>query len=193
MNIGRGLIVVLVLLIVIAVLVKAVELFQTNVVEADASNFVLEDLAAKYPGADIDIMTITQKYNARGDSYFEVKTKVTVNPDSPCPERSHILYNYPVQNFVQQPQEAITRGCTVCGEGICTIAFPEEAIIASHTISGTGAVHAYIQANPGAKPAVTEQADSWTVRWDSPDAASYYLVSIHRSGTVLGVKSNQKG
>lgn len=192
MAIRRELILILVLLIVIAVLVKAMELFQVNVVEADAGKFVVEDLISKYPGADISVMTFTSKYNDRGDKYFEVKARLTVNPWSPCPERSHIFYNYPVQNFIPQPPEVITRNCVICAEGICTIAFPEEAIIASHTLAGTGAVQSYLDAHSDAVPAVTEAADSWSVRWDSPAADSFYVVDIHRNGTILGMSSNPK-
>ena len=104
MAIKRELLLIVALLLVIAVLVKLVEFFQVNVVEGDASKFVLEDLRNKYPTADIAIMTITSKTNDNNQRYFEVKARVTQDPDTPCPERSHIFYNYPAQNFVPQHQ-----------------------------------------------------------------------------------------
>jgi hypothetical protein len=188
MAIRREILLIALLLLAIALLVKLVEFFQTNVVEGDASNFVLEDLQSKYPDADIAIMTITTKYNEKGARYFEVKAKVTQEPGSPCPRRSHIYYNYPVQNFVPQQPEVITNRCAVCTEGICTIAFQEEAIIASHTFPGTEDVHSYITRNRNAASYVAETTDSWTVTWDSEGTNSYYIIQVHRNGTVLMVK-----
>jgi hypothetical protein len=194
MAIRRELLLIIGLILIIAALIKVIEFFQVNVVEADASKFVMEDLGNKYPGADLSIMTIIQKTNPSGAHYFEVKARVTENPDSPCPERSHIFYNYPAQNFIPQPAEVITSGCRVCSEGICTIAFSEEAIIASHTFPGTGAVTTYIGSNDQVSPSVAEKVDaeSWLVKWDAPSAPSYYLVDVHRNGTILSVKEIQK-
>ncbi len=189
MAIRRELLLIVVLLIVIALLVKLVEFFQVNVVEGDASKFVLEDLRSKYPTADISILQITPMTNDNGQRYFQVEAKVTQDPDTPCPERSHIYYNYPAQNFVPQPPDVITHNCVVCAEGICTIAFPEEAIIASHTFQGTGAVQSYLTQYPNAIPAVAEKADSWEVTWSSQSANQSYVVDIRRDGTISGVQA----
>lgn len=189
MAIRRELVVVAVILL-IAVGVKLLEIFQSSTPEvSDASKFVLEDLRATYPGADISIMSITPKYNQQEKSYLEVKARVTQKPLSPCPERLHIYYNYPVQNFVPQPPEVITgTNCQVCMEGACTIAFPEEAVIASHTLWGTKEVQDYLHANIDATPLVTQKGDSWLVRWDSEKAGYSYLVEIHRNSTILSVR-----
>jgi hypothetical protein len=187
MAVRRELLLIIVLLVVIAALVMAIQFFQVNIVEADASNFVMEDLRSKYPYADIEVMTITPMQNNNGQRYFEVKAKVTQMLETPCPERSHIYYNYPAQNFVPQPPEVITRHCQVCTQGICTIAFPEEAIIASHTFEGTEDVASFVQQYQNAVPGVDEQDDSWVVNWYSSTADSSYMVTIHRNGTVVEV------
>ncbi len=189
MAIRRELLLIVVLLLVIAVLIKLVEFFQVNVVEGDASKFVLEDLRAKYPAADISIMDITPMTNDNGQRYFQVKAKVTQDPDTPCPERSHIYYNYPAQNFVPQQPDVITHNCVVCTEGICNIAFPEEAIIASHTFQGTSVVQTYLTQYPNAIPTVVEKTDSWEVTWSSQTAKQSYVVDIRRDGTISGVSS----
>ncbi len=189
MAIKRELLLIVALLLVIAVLVKLVEFFQVNVVEGDASKFVLEDLRNKYPTADIAIMTITPKTNDNGQRYFEVKARVTEDPDSPCPERSHIFYNYPAQNFVPQQPEIITHNCAVCTEGICTIAFPEEAIIASHTFPGTADVQDYLRKNANAVPSVAEKSDSWEVTWSSQTANQSFVVDVRRDGTISSVSA----
>jgi hypothetical protein len=193
MAIRREILLIVILLVIIAVLVKLAEfVVKLNVEETDASKFVLEDLRTKYPAADIAVMSMTSKYNDLGGKYFEVKARVTQNADGPCPDRSHIFYNYPVQNFVPQPKEVITANCAVCTEGICNIAFAEEAVIASHTLGGTDAVRYYLVANQNAVPAVTEKSDTWLVKWDSATSAASYLAEIHRNGTVVSVREIAK-
>ncbi|MBU0527058.1 hypothetical protein KKE92_01130 [Candidatus Micrarchaeota archaeon] len=192
MGIRRELLLIVILIVIVAVLAMAVRFFNVNVVEADASNFVMEDLQSKYPYADIGIMAISSQYNEAGGKYFEVKAKVTAAPETKCPERSHIYYNYPAQNFVPQPPEVITKNCVVCSKGICNIAFPEEAIIASHTFEGTENVRSYLQANQNAIPYVNENNNSWEVVWNSQTADSYYAVTLHRNGTILGLGSISK-
>ncbi len=189
MAVKRELLLIVVLLIVIALLVKLVEFFQVNVVEGDASKFVLEDLNSKYPGADISIINITPMTNDNGQQYFQVKAKVTQDPDTPCPERSHIYYNYPAQNFVPLPPDVITHNCVVCAQGICNIAYPEEAIIASHTFQGTSGVQSYLTQYQNAVPAVVEKSDSWEVTWNSQSATQSYVVDIRRDGTVSSVSA----
>jgi hypothetical protein len=182
---NREAVLILILLVVIAVLVKVVEFFQVDVVEADASKFVKEDLNSKYPGSDIEIMGISGKSNLQGGKYLELKARVTEGALTPCPERSHLFYNYPEQNFVPQPAEAITRNCKVCTEGICTLAFPEEAIIASHTLKGTEIIQNYLKLHPDAWPTAVEAQDSWEVLWQSPSADNSYTVALKNDGTVL--------
>jgi hypothetical protein len=187
MDIRREIVSIVVLLILIALLVKAIEFFKMDVVEADAREFVLEELHTKYPTADVEIMAVTAQYNDEGERYFEVKTRVTEDPFGPCPQRSHIFYNYPVQNFVPQLPEVITSGCAVCTDGICTIAFSEEAVIASHTFDGTEAVHSFIESYPDATPLVSENPESWLVTWGSSNADYQYEVEVHRDGSILEV------
>ena len=191
MAIRREILLIVALLVIIAVLVKVFEIAQTmtqGVPDATkASNFVSEDLSTKYPAADISIMSVTQKSNDQGKAYYEVEARVTQDPNSPCPQRSHIFYNYPEQNFVPQPTEVITSNCSVCTEGMCNIAFSEEAIIASHTLPGTDAVQLYLQSSQGAFATVTEKTDGWLVKWDSATSSVSYVVEMHRNGSILNV------
>ncbi|MFH1393483.1 MAG: hypothetical protein ABII71_02325 [Candidatus Micrarchaeota archaeon] len=193
MGIKREWQLIVVLLILIVLLVKAVEFFKVDVVEADASNFVMEDLTSRYPEADISIMSIREMTNDAGDNYFEVKARVTEGAATPCPGRMHIYYNYPEQNFISQPSEVITMGCEVCTEGICTLAFPEEAVIASHTFEGTDDISSYLSLYPSAYPSTTESKDSWLVVWNSPLALNTYYVELGKDGSVHSVDSREKG
>ncbi len=188
----KELTVLVVLVVLIILLVKVVEFFKVNVVEADASKFVLEDLYSKYPGADIEILVIKEKLNEENAKYFEIKAKVTTGALTPCPERMHIYYNYPVQNFVPQPKEYITRNCQVCTEGTCTLAFPEEAIIASHTFEGTEDVHRFVTEKESAYPLVAENNNDWVVTWDSPVSAEYYVVIVGKDGELISAEEIMK-
>ena len=191
---SREILLIVALLIFIVLIVKVAELFQKVPAESDATRFVLDDLSSKYRNADISIMSINPKTNEKGGKYFEVKTKVTMHPQSPCPERSHIYYNYPAQNFVPQPSDVVTSNCAVCQERSCIIAFSEEAVIGSHTLSGTEMVQAYVDLYSSSllSPQVTETTDSWTITWDSTSASYYIVVSLKRNGLVTSVKRFDK-
>ncbi len=186
---SREILLIVALIIVIVLIVKIAEVFQAAPLEADASKFVLDDLNNKYRNADIAIMNILPKVNDNGGKYFEVEAKVTMDPQSACPERSHIYYNYPAQNFVPQPPDVITSNCSVCQEKTCVIAFPEEAVIGSHTLSGAEQVQAYVDLFSSSllPPQVTETNSSWLVKWDSTAATYYDTVLVKRDGTIMNV------
>ena len=186
--------VLLVLLIAVAL---AISLFIFSkpsypMTQDDAKKFFLEDLREKYPGADVrEIMEILPQTAPDGTPYYQLKARVTSGIFSPCPERVHVYYDYPPKNFVAQPPEYITRGCKVCiNEPNCIIAFPEEAIIASHTYSGTDAVEQFIKDNSDARAEATfDGAATWTVTWSSASSGKGYIVGISKSeNKVLFVK-----
>jgi len=188
----REVAILVVLILAIIILVGIIEFFQPDIQEADASKFVVEDLHSRYTDADIEIITITEMYNDNGEKYYEIKAKVTKDHLTPCPERMHIFYNYPDQNFITQPTEYITRDCEVCTEGTCTIVFPEEAIIASHTFNGTEAVRNYIAVHDDAVPDASESDGSWTVIWNSANATNYYTINMGINGKIKSVEEIPK-
>jgi len=166
--------------------------------EGDAKKFFLEDLKEKYPGADVrEIIEILPQKATDGSDYFQLKARVTTGLNGPCPERMHIYYDYPPKNFVAQPPEYITRGCRVCIDvPVCILAFPEDAIIASHTYAGTEDVANFIKQNAD----VTVDAQFmdeyksykgiWYVTWTSVSATKAYVVVLSRSDNkVLEIES----
>lgn len=189
MNTKAGIVLLIILILAIVAIVKVAEMFKPHDVQADATKFVLEDLHFKYKNADVEILEMKNMTNPEGQKYVEIKAKVTTQQNTPCPERMHIFYNYPVQNFVPQPAEVITANCQACTEGPnCILAFPEEAVIASHTFAGTEDVAAYLTVyNQPAVSTAVENANSWTVTWDSPDSPYYYVVEIMKNKTVKSV------
>ncbi len=154
--------------------------------EGDAKNFVLEDLRDKYPDADEVSILSSELQTGNGSQYYYLKAKVVRNAKTPCPERIHVYYNYPLQNFVTQPPEYITRGCKVCiNEPVCLLAFEEDAIIASHTYPGAEEVANYIREFPDAQPTVSPGEGIWEVDWDSGNAGHYYKVVLSKSGNSV--------
>ena len=167
-----------------------------QVSEEGAKSFFLEDLKEKYPGADVrEIMEILPATASDGSPYYQLKARVTNGIATPCPERMHVFYDYPPKNFVAQQPEYITRGCKVCiGSPNCILAFPEEAIIASHTYNGTEEVTAFIKGNSDAKAAAVfldsynGTIGAWEVAWSSATSPAAYRVFLSKSqNSVLGV------
>ena len=192
MLIKKELLIVLGLAVIVILLAAALTYFSVNVESADAGKFVLEDLRTKYPKADIEVLEVKEKFNADNKKYFEVNARVTEDYESACPKRSHIYYNYPVQNFVPSPAEKITTSsCTVCTSGSCIINYPEEAIIASHTLAGTSEVHSFIQTQVAASVSSSTVGSYWLVRWSAPNITYLYEVKIAMNGTVVSVSKGK--
>jgi len=189
----KELLTIVLLIAIVIILISSIQFFRKSVEEGEASQFVTEDLRERFPLADISIISIDEKTNEDGTNYYSIKAKVTEEYASPCPRRMHIYYNYPEQNFIPQPTEYITTDdCEVCGEGICTIAFPEEAVIASHTMEGTDEVNEYISKNTYAVPYVSKTDGNWVVKWDSPTASHYFEVELSVNGDVLRKEKKNK-
>lgn len=152
---------------------------------------ILEDLHNKYPNANVGILSIAKKTNGNNETYYNIKSLVVLNYKTPCPERMSIYYNYPDQNFVPQPPEYITKNCKVCVNELCTILYPEEAVIASHTFSGTESVAQFLEKNPDAKHTVSKVAGGngtlWLVNWTSETQG--IGVQLYDNGTIEYVTS----
>ncbi len=164
--------------------------------EQDAKKFFLEDLKEKYPGADIrEITQISNLTADDGKPYFQLQARVTNGIATPCPERIHVYYDYPPKNFVAQPPEYITKGCKVClNEPSCPIAFPEEAIIASHTYPDASEVQDFISKTADAFPDAVyyetygNYSGVWLVTWSANSSGAGYQVILSKAqNRVLGV------
>jgi hypothetical protein len=161
--------------------------------QESAKAFFLEDLQGKYPNADVrEVMEILPATASDGSPYFQLKARVTTGLYTPCPERIHVFYDYPPKNFVAQPPEYITRGCRVCLDTpTCILAFPEEAIIASHTYNGTEAVAAFVKGNSDAAVQATaldtygNHSGVWLVQWSSASSGKGYTVVLSKSANKV--------
>lgn len=184
----REITVTAVLLIIVIVLILGTKFYTGTFENSDAKKFVIEDLRAKYPGADkIEIVSYEKKSSDMGE-YYVIKASVSEGLTTSCPKRTHFYYNYPLQNFVPAPPEYVVRNCKVCENNRpCVIAFPEEAIIASHTFPGSEKVHKYILDNKEASPSVTKSTQGWNVVWTSSLNYSYNVL-VAENGTIIKVE-----
>ena len=173
----------LALVLILVILASAVKVLEVNVEQADARRFVLEDAEDRFPGADNEIIRIDEAYNEQNERYYHMKVRVTNFPATGCPERMHVYYNYPEQNFEPEPIEFVTTECRVCTQEPCALVFPEEAIIASHTLDGGEPVRAFLEDFPTAYPNVEQSGDTWRVTWDSPVSTYYYVVGVSIDGS----------
>lgn len=187
--------VLLVLLVAVALVAAALIFTKPSypLTQEDAKKFFLEDLQGKYPDAEIrEVSEITQLAAADGTPYYQLRARVTKGFSTPCPERLEVYYDYPPKNFVAQPPEYITRGCKVClNVEKCVLAYPEEAIIASHTYSGAEAVADFVKRNADAKPSVSFEETYnghfgvWLVKWSSAASGAAYTVVLSKNANVV--------
>jgi hypothetical protein len=183
---------IIVLVVIIALLIISTTFFKHDLKESTAREFVMKDLQAKYPNAEVEVLSVATVDNGATGKYYEIKAKATEDAQSKCPIRTHIYYNYPTQNFVPQAPEYLTKGCKVCTKGACIIAFPEEAIIASHTLAGSEGVNRFLEFNPSAMPIVKENEDRWIVVWGSAYSNTQYIVEVSKDGKILAGQEIEK-
>ena len=87
----------------------------------------------------------------------------------------------------RSPLRIITDNCQVCiNESTCVLAFPEEAIIASHTYNGTDDITNFIQQDPDATAQaslenVSPYGPTWEVYWNSASTGDNYTVFISQT------------
>lgn len=186
----KEIIIIIILIILVISLVLGLKFTTDNFGGGDANKFVYEDLKKKFPDADkIEILITEPKTNEKGFSYYFIKATVSANLSTPCPTKTYYYYNYPAQNFVPSPPDYVVKDCQICGNTTCMISFPEEAIIASHTLNGTDAVHKYV-ISQNIIPHVSKTANGWMVIWGNSPVNYSYKVIMGDNGTVLSIESN---
>ncbi len=179
---------IIVLVAVAIIIAGGMKFYETTVLSDDARTYVLEDLRANNPDADVvEIFSWESSTNEEGEQYYLIRARATEGLYTPCPKRTHYIYYYPEQNFVTQPPERITVGCRVCEGNGCVIAFPEEAIIASHTNSGSTSMQSYLDRYTDAVPSVSESETEWAVSWRSESAPYGYDVQIAKDGEIIRI------
>lgn len=186
------------LLALLVVLLLVFPKAPANVSESDAKNWVLEDMRTKYPQASsLEIISVDQNSTtSAGAKSYSIKGAAVLDSNSLCPERYHLYYDYPKSNFVTWT-ETIVKNCAVCtGQAQCIIAFPEQAVIASHTFNGTARVSQFITTYPAAMPNATFYEsfngvqNVWLVKYTAPESSYSLLVLVSKvDGKIISVDS----
>lgn len=187
--------VLLIILLIVALLafLSFSRLF-TGRSEEDARKFFAEDLAENYPTADAREIIDVSKIGEGPTSYYALKARVSYNLSTPCPSRTEVEYNYPVQNFIKRT-DPLVYGCQVCiNRPRCVLTYEEEAIIASHSYNGTEAVNNYLHQHPDAKPKATlldsyaDERNVWQVDWTANGAEGLRVYISQAQNQVIGTE-----
>jgi hypothetical protein len=147
-----------------------------------------------YPGAQTNVTEVTPQ-----DNSWKITAEVIYGANTPCPNMSIVVYEYPAFGFVPRAENNITENCQLLScKGIenCEIAMPEEAIIASHILNNVPEINSFI--NEVGYDNVRVDATSydsyfenktnstypfvWVVTWTSPKANSSVRLILNQTG-----------
>jgi len=149
---------------------------------------VKEHMQVQYPGSTTDVFSVVSQ-----DGSWKMTSKVLYGANTPCPDLSIVVYEYPKFGFVPRDQNNITSNCQLLGckdIPVCRIAMPEEAIIASHKLNNISEVDSFVRdfgySNVRVDAAFYDNyfepktnytySSVWVVRWSSPNAD--YLIRL---------------
>ncbi|NYZ78917.1 hypothetical protein H0N99_02105 [Candidatus Micrarchaeota archaeon] len=169
-----------------------------QVTQEEAVNFVVQHMQTDYPGAQTNVTEVKLQ-----DGSWRITSEVIYGANTPCPNMSIVVYEYPAFGFVPRAENNITNNCQLLScKGIenCKIAMPEEAIIASHKLNNVPEINSFI--NEFGYNNIRVDATSyesyfesrtnatypfiWVVRWTSPEANySIRLILNQTGGKVL--------
>jgi hypothetical protein len=163
-----------------------------------AEQLVKEHMQVNYPGAKTTILQIIPQ-----DGSWKISSEVIYGANTPCPNLSIVVYEYPKFGFVPRAQNNITSNCEVLGcKGIenCKIVMTEEAIIASHKLNNIPEVNSLmdevgynnVRVDATSHDSYFENKTNmtypsvWVVKWTSPKANySIRLILNQTGGKVL--------
>lgn len=165
-----------------------------------AVNFVVQHMQADYPGAQTNVIEVIPQ-----DDSWKITSEVIYGPNTPCPNMSIVVYEYPAFGFAPRAENNITSNCELLScKGIenCKIATAEEAIIASHSLNNVSEINSFmseygynnIRVEASFYGSYFESKVNatypsvWVVMWTSPKANySVRLVLNQTGGKVLGI------
>jgi hypothetical protein len=159
-----------------------------------AVGFVKEHMKVQYPNATTDVFNVTPQ-----DGSWKITSEVIYGENTPCPDLSIVVYEYPQFGYVPRAQNNITSNCEVlsCKDiPNCRIAMPEEAIIASHKLNNVPEVDSFVSAfgysnvkvyatfyDNYLEPKTNSTYPSvWVVRWTAANANYTINLILNQSG-----------
>ncbi len=171
-----------------------------SVTQAQAEQFVLNDLRQSSPGADITIINVTSSTLKAGS--WDVVVSVVSNATTPCPTFLTEQFDYPAVTLVPSVEDLYTSGCKVYG-----LANAPSYVISAAPVAITRAydfgnstildyigahmndvvVHArlYTVLNASATPLARQFNDTWLINYSASGAPVSLHVLMDRSGISL--------
>lgn len=155
-------------------------------------------MQSDYPGAQTNVTAVIPQ-----DGSWRITAEVVYGANTPCPNMSIVVYEYPAFGFVPRAENNITHNCQLLsckGMENCKIGRAEEAIIASHTLNDVPEINSmitqvgYDNVRVDAKPSDSYFENKtnmtypsvWVVTWTSPKANySIRLILNQTGGKVL--------
>ena len=171
-----------------------------GVTEAQAEQFVLNDLKQASPGANITVINVTNSTLKAGS--WSVTVSVVYNPTSPCPTFLIEGFDYPAVTLVPSVEVLYTSNCEVYGLANApsyVISAAPVAITRAYDF-GNATILNYIGANmnsvtahaafysvlpANATPLGTQFNNTWLVEYSAPGAPTSLYVLMDKSGTTL--------
>ncbi|MCX8166766.1 MAG: hypothetical protein N3E37_02860 [Candidatus Micrarchaeota archaeon] len=164
------------LLLIIAIGVLLISTVTNDITtKEDEKKIILEDLKSKYPGSEIYEIGVSSQDGNGVYSFFVINTKSKI-----CPERLKVEYIYPKNHFVPEVT-VITKNCEICVKEICNIAYPEEAVIASHKFNQD--VKSFIEKAEQINYYVSKKDNYFQVDWTN-EKNQVITVFVYFNGTV---------
>jgi len=145
---------------------------------------IINDAKARYP--DADIVEIEGTENIGGINVTNVR--VSFNSDTICPKRMRLRYKTGFGYETGVPTY-IVNDCVYKCMGNCIITGSEEAIIAAHSLPGTGKVQEFIGDGKDIKTAAYYNGDTWTVVFrKQSDGATMNVTLTAQNPIVVEIK-----
>lgn len=202
----------LILLVIVYYVVGSHLLKQEISVSQDqAAGFALDELRYTYPGASVDMVSISNATVEGGVSTWKIMARVVYGNNTICPNLTEVELHYPKFGFVTR-ERIITDSCQVLGcrnVPNCIIAYPEEAVLMPLDTTrnpNRDAVLGYVNA-AGGSPNVQAHAtysasyggqgnrtysDVWVVAYSSASLNYSMEVVLNKTGGVV-VEQYAKG
>jgi len=185
--------------IVVALLLLLSGCAQPNeqMTQEKAVQFVKEHMQVQYPGSTTSVFLVTPQ-----DGSWNITSKVIYGANTPCPDLSIVVYEYPKFGYVPRAENNITSKCQLlsCKDiPECRIIMAEEAIIASHQLNNVSEVNSFISAYGYSNVRVdaafydnyfesktnSTYSSVWIVKWTAPSANYSIRMILNETGGKL--------
>lgn len=174
----------------------------SQLTSAQAVHFVLNDVKASYPDANVTVISVSNSTLKKGS--YDIVLSIVYNATRPCPTLFIESFNYPATGLSSSIDNTYTENCTVYGlNKTSVISSPEIAIVRSYD-QGIGQITNYVSTFGYNNIVVTANFYSylndnvthlgqsfynvWLVNYTAKNAgySVYAVLDYNSSGAVVG-------